>query len=263
MDGEDAGQAGSLEAPTATALPDPQKEVRVLDLDTPHQKYFTQDGQLVPGGSTIAGIGDDKSGMVHVAWKLGKEGKDYKKEWKRASTIGSGAHFLIEGFLVGFEADITSALTEDEQKIAHKVFDKFLEKWKGLDLEFIASELQLVSEVYRYGGTLDIVCKRRTDGRKFLLDIKSSKGIYTSYLCQLASYEKLYNENNDEPLSGRAIWRLGKGNVLDQEVAWLTHKDVETYFRKFLKKLALYYDDYSTGEAQTSTSSKQKARGRK
>jgi hypothetical protein len=63
--------------------------------NAPHQKYFLSDGTQVPGGSTICKIGDDPSALIHWAWKLGSEGKDYRKERDKAADIGTIAHFLI------------------------------------------------------------------------------------------------------------------------------------------------------------------------
>ena len=47
----------------------------------PKGGYKLEDGTRVPGVTTVAGAYGDKGGLVHAAWKLGSEGKDYRKEW--------------------------------------------------------------------------------------------------------------------------------------------------------------------------------------
>lgn len=76
--------------------------------------------------------------------------------------------------------------------------------WPGLThIRLVAQEIQLVSERYRYGGTLDAVGVDNKD-RYVLLDWKTSKGIYTNFMLQLAAYNNVWNENSDREISGGA-----------------------------------------------------------
>ena len=67
---------------------DGRKIVR-LEKTRAHQKYPLKDGTDVPGASTIAKIGEDSSGLIHWAWKLGMEGQDYRKVRDKAADIGT------------------------------------------------------------------------------------------------------------------------------------------------------------------------------
>ena len=68
-------------------------------------------------------------------------------------------------------------------------------------LEIVAQEMQLVSEQYRFGGTPDAIGMIR--GELCLVDWKTSNGIYSDYLLQIAAYRLLWEENHpDQPLNG-------------------------------------------------------------
>ena len=54
------------------------KETAKLERHKPHQTY-TLDGITIPGVTTVLGIIDKSGPLIHWAWKLGMEGKDYKK----------------------------------------------------------------------------------------------------------------------------------------------------------------------------------------
>src|ERR1051326_1325284 len=78
-----------------------------------HQRYKLSDGTIVPGGSTIAKIGDDTSALMYWAWKCGMDGKDYRKVKCEAADIGSLAHFLVECHLRGQTPDYSEFSKQD------------------------------------------------------------------------------------------------------------------------------------------------------
>jgi hypothetical protein len=54
-------------------------------------------------------------------------------------------------------------------------------------------EQTFVSNHLKFAGTLDRICT--IDGKTYVLDIKTSNGIYNSYWLQLAAYKELYNHS--------------------------------------------------------------------
>ena len=62
----------------------------------------------------------------------------------------------------------------------------------GITSNLVVKILKRVLNVPKIGfaGTLDRICK--IDGKVYVLDIKTSNGIYNSYWLQLAAYEQLY-----------------------------------------------------------------------
>jgi len=212
--------------------------------NAPHQKYHLSDGTQVPGGSTICKIGDDAGALIHWAWNLGKEGKDYRKERDKAADIGTIAHFLIEAFLNGFVADLEDYDQADIDK-ALGCYNKFVDWWEEQNLEKVSTEIQLVNESYRYGGTIDLIAKKK-NGDHVLIDFKTSKAISPSYWRQCAGYAALWNENQEvngfnaiNQITSHAIVRIGKQDEGDFEVVW--KDDLSKEWFVFQKQVDLYW----------------------
>jgi hypothetical protein len=162
--------------------------------------YFLKDGTKVPSVTTLLGRFKESGGLIHWAWALGKEGKDYRKEKDIAADAGTLAHAAIDDFIhkrdFKWPTDCDSEILEKAQS----AYSAFME-WQGYT-ELVAdkTELPLVSEKYKFGGTFDaiLIKKRRAMG-----DWKSSNSIYPEYLCQLAGYGILWDENfPDQPIDG-------------------------------------------------------------
>jgi hypothetical protein len=213
-----------------------------------HQKYVTTDGTVVPGASTVAKVGSDSSALLHWAWQCGVDGLDYRKVRDTAADIGTLCHFMIECHLTGKEPDL-DAFSADDIKRAKVSFDKFREFWEREELKIINPETVLVSDKYRYGGTLDAPCTNK-NGDIILVDWKTSKAIYDEYLYQLAGYENLWNEDGGEfgqtKINRRVIVRIGKKDEGDFEVRWLS--DLKNEFEIFKAQLNLYWAKRNAGK---------------
>jgi hypothetical protein len=75
------------------------------------------------------------------------------------------------------------------------------EWWRMHEFKIVATEMPLVSEAHRFGGTIDCVM-RDSAGRLAIGDWKSSKAIYPDMLWQVAAYGALWNETQDEKIEG-------------------------------------------------------------
>ena len=80
--------------------------------------------------------------------------------------------------------------------------------WDVAGYKFLASEVQLVHEEKRYGGTLDIMAATPTE--TVLIDLKTSKGIYPDQFWQVAAYGELYRLSTGRVPSKYIICRIGK-----------------------------------------------------
>jgi len=224
-----------------------------LERGKPHQKYILQDGTEVPGGSTICKIGDDPAALIHWAWNLGREGKDYRKERDKAADIGTIAHFLIECFLTQQVADLSDYSQADIDK-ALVCYNKFHDWWEEQDLQVVATEIQLVNEAYRYGGTIDLIAANKETGHHILIDFKTSKKISEAYWRQCAGYAALWNHNQPEAeyeamgepclcktnqIKSHAIVRIGKQDEGDFEVVW--KEDLSNEWEVFQRQVDLYW----------------------
>lgn len=209
-----------------------------LEKTKTHQKYLLTDGREVVGVTTALGI-MNKPALLAWAWAEGKAGRDFRKVKDQAADIGTLAHFLCECHLKGIEADTSEFSPADLSKAENAVI-KFMTWWDKERFTLVASESQLVSKTYEYGGTLDIVAKDK-DGILHLIDIKTSKACYEEYWFQVAAYRQLWNESLEHQwIEGKTyIVRIGKeANEDDFETPSRTNLDKE--FDVFLKCLALY-----------------------
>jgi hypothetical protein len=172
------------------------------------------------------------------AAKLAREGKDWKHELQGAADTGSIAHFRVECFLRSEEPDLIE-FTEEEIRASDIAYERFLEFWAKAEMEPIAIEAQLTSEIYGYGGTLDLI-GRNPDSDFFLFDWKTSKAIYDSHLFQCSGYYQLWNENQPDMALDRAcIVRMGKDKKSGFEQRWITKKSMGIYWDVFLCQLNL------------------------
>lgn len=161
--------------------------------------YHTKDGTKVPSVTTVISRFKESGGLIHWAWNLGKEGKDYREERDKAADAGTIAHQAVDDFIHG--RNTNPVFTDDDVgERAKRSYGAFLEWSQQTQLVVTHTEMPLISEKYRFGGTFDaiLIQKRRAMG-----DWKTSNSVYPEYLLQLAAYGKLWEENYpDEPIDG-------------------------------------------------------------
>lgn len=172
-----------------------------------HQRYILKDGSEVKGASTIAKV-DDKMANRLAAWgnKLGLKGINCSKRKDQQADAGSVAHFMIQCHFQRHIPDFRK-VSQEAVNIGDDIFNRFMTWWVDNDLTWIASETEYVSETYRYGGTLDIAALDQKE-RVWLMDVKTSKGIYFNQKTQIAGLGQLWNENGKKAFHKLMIVRL-------------------------------------------------------
>jgi hypothetical protein len=178
----------------------------------PTQIYKLNDGTIVPGTTTIIGasLGWGKQRLIGWAYKRGKEGLPMREEVDKACEIGTLAHAMAEADVKGKPPPSTEASPEDIVKKAKAAYGSFL-AWKEMShLTLQGSEIPLVSERLRYGGTLDGI--GTVFGRRALVDFKTSNHSYPDHVIQVAAYSWLYEEAHPGDIleGGAHILRFGK-----------------------------------------------------
>ena len=153
-------------------------------------RYRLNDGTVVPGTTTITGRFKDSGGLMHWAFKQGKEGKQrLYEERDKAAAAGTLAHDLIEAHVSGVEHAIPPGLDPETEARALKGFAAFRRWFADSRVRILATEVPLVSEEWRFGGTIDAL---GLWGQQYwLLDWKTSKGVYADHVAQLAAYRHL------------------------------------------------------------------------
>jgi hypothetical protein len=180
--------------------------------------YKLADGTKVPSVTTILKIKDPgalinwayKTGRTHgVMEGQGKEAPSGLYDGNDALAIGTCVHEMCEVFVKGgdpmrhLEETMEKAKTLDPAAFRAQVVSAYsaFEFWcKGTQLEIIDCEVPVLSEVHRYGGTLDFIGK--LNGKIVLGDFKTSGGVYPEYLIQLVAYAKAYEECTGTKIDG-------------------------------------------------------------
>lgn len=150
--------------------------------------------------------------------------RNFKEVSKDALDIGSEVHDAVEYYLK----------TGKERKIntpeSISAFIAFLEWKDSVKLEVIETE-KTVSGNY-YAGTLDLLCT--IDGKRYIIDIKTSKAIYPEYRYQIAAYRAL-----EEGVEGSGVLRLDKETGLPEFKDF--SKSYENDLKVFMAMVDLYY----------------------
>jgi len=208
-----------------------------------HQVYRLKDGTRVPGCTTITGV-MDKPVLKVWANKLGLglitgEPTELGKYMDNLADIGTLAHKMVEnhiGKIMKVEIDEDySDYNEKQISMAENAALKFFSWEKENKVEYLASELQMVSEKHRFGGCCDIYAL--LNGKKTLIDLKTSKGIFGEMFTQVAGYKMLLEENG-YPVENVKILRIGRDESegFDDKSVPL----IETHQKRFLVCLELY-----------------------
>lgn len=211
--------------------------------------YKTQKGLKVPGVTTVLNIlnkpalldwsaKEERKGVMDCLLnkKIMPDKYFYTMIRDTSASIGTICHFMCECFLKGEEPDLSEFLPEEVEK-AKNGFRKFVEYWNQSGFKILHNELALVDDEFEYGGSLDIVCTDK-DGNIILLDLKTSKALYSEYWVQISAYRELYNNQNEKKITRCIIVRIGKEEVGDME--FQENNALDNYFDLFLGALACH-----------------------
>jgi len=173
----------------------------------PKQGYRTKDGKKVPGVTTIIGRFKDSGGLLWWAFEQGKLAEQgvinslYDKR-DEAADAGTLAHAYVEKYINTGEIPILSANPTDIEIQAYQGFQNYLQWAENNRIKITKQEMEMVSEVYKFGGCPDAI-GIDANGKLCLLDWKNSNAIYQDYLIQLSAYRQLHEENHpDQPITG-------------------------------------------------------------
>lgn len=178
-------------------------------MSRPKGGYKTKDGEKCPGVTTILGRFKDSGGIIFWAWEQGRDGFDFRETRDSAAEAGTFAHALVEWHISGKSDDELTALIEAEKvapkvlERAQKAYSNYLNWERFTKLKVVKTEMSLVSEAHKFGGTFDGIAVVEIEGKRSLADWKTSGAIYRDALVQVAAYKGLWEENfPDQPIEG-------------------------------------------------------------
>ena len=200
-----------------------------------HIRYKLKDGMIVPGATTITRL-LAKPALVKWSNNLGLKGIDVNKFVDDLAEIGTLAHLMCVDHLKKEKRDYLEDYNKSQIKQAKHAFGKFLKWEKEHNPVLIEAEYSHVSEVHRFGGTIDLYCI--VDGKKTLIDIKTSKGIFPEHFTQISAYKTLLEENHNEVDDVR-ILRIGRTEAEGFEYREVPRVDL--HWKRFQRLLEIYY----------------------
>lgn len=158
-----------------------------------------------------------------------------RTEWKNAretaADIGTEIHDKIHKYIT-YGRDACG----DMRPEVENGFLAFLDWEKANKVKWVQMELQVVSRIHGFAGRLDAICD--FNGKRYLIDFKSSKSFYDEMPMQLAAYRIAAAENGSQT-EGIGILRLDKETGLPE---WKDYSDVQEQHEKaFIHLLKFYY----------------------
>jgi hypothetical protein len=238
----------------------------------PKSHRYKLDGQWVPGVTTLIGKGLPKPALPYWSAKMVAEwvadNPDLTEDLKRmggrgpavaflkelpwakrdeAAIRGTDVHALAEKVVNGEEVDVPEHLAAHVQG--------YVDWLDTTDLVPILTERPVASRQWQYAGTFDLIAN--LEGQTYLLDIKTSSGVYGSTALQLTAYGNaefyLDQDGTEQPMP--TIDRYGVLHVTDygttlhylpadqNEAAWKDFLHVQ-----FVGRRAKQIDTYLTEE---------------
>lgn len=123
---------------------------------------------------------------------------------RKAADEGTQTHSLIERYLTGEKIDWLDEKGHATCSLpVWQMLLKFVEFWETEKPELVESEIHLFSDIHKIAGTCDLVVRMR--GELWILDIKTSNSVHTSYDLQLAAYTYCWNETFEEKVTRNGI----------------------------------------------------------
>lgn len=137
-----------------------------------------------------------------------------KAHWQKkkdAGDIGMLMHNWIENYINGENPGMPV------NEMLKEGVDNFLAWVKINDVKFLKAEEPIYSRKFKYAGIMDFICT--IDGKLYVGDIKTSKGIYPEYLLQTSAYRYAREEEYPkEEYVGQVIVRVGKDGSFETAI---------------------------------------------
>jgi hypothetical protein len=156
----------------------------------PDSRYYRRNGKYYPSVTYV--LGYYPKGKFFENW-LKQVGFASDYIVKKAAEEGTQVHELCEAYLNGEEL----RFLDDKGRPQYnpdvwQMFLRFVEFWETIKPTLIETEVHLFSDVLKVAGTCDLIVE--IDGKLWLLDLKTSNQLQTTYELQTAVYGQCYEE---------------------------------------------------------------------
>lgn len=162
-----------------------------------HSTYYDNWGNEVPSVTTILKM-VNKPELIGWAHYMGTRHISIESILEKSSYFGNSIHDYLECYFTGgcYIPLFSEMLNEEDYKKATNNFRWFM---KDKTFDCVLSEVARSNNLF--GGTLDYYGE--FNGKKMLIDFKTSKDVYPTYLLQLGGYYELIK--NEVEVDGAGI----------------------------------------------------------
>ena len=205
----------------------------------PKQEYNKNFTQITTNDSRFYEDGEKTYPSVTYVLQYFPKGK-YFEEWlkkvghsadylaKKAADEGTIVHNLAERYLLGEEIKLMQGGKPQYDLKVWKMFLRFVDFWETSGAELLETEVFLYSDTLKVAGTCDIVCK--IDDEIWVLDIKTSNNLQTTYDLQSAIYARCFEECYEAKVDRVGIlWLKSKSRGEDKAGKRMKGKNWEVY----------------------------------
>lgn len=174
-----------------------KKIKRVLDISDDHlqittkdSRYYQRNGKYYPSITYVLSM--YPKGPHYIEW-IKKHGYNSELIARKAAEDGTMVHNLCEYYLLGHEISyLDSNLVPKYSNEIWQMFLRFVDFWETYKPTLIETEVHLFSDELKIAGTCDIVCE--INGEVWIIDLKTSNAIQSTYEIQTSIYKKCYEE---------------------------------------------------------------------
>jgi hypothetical protein len=167
----------------------------------PDSRYYLRNGEYYPSITYI--LQYYPKGKYFEDW-LKQVGNNADYIVRKAAEDGTQTHGLCESYLNGEELNFLTPSGDPKYDInIWQMFLRFVEFWETFNPTLIETEVHLFSDEWKVAGTCDLIVE--IEGKRWVLDIKTSNHLHTTYDFQTAVYGKCYEECFDKKIDHRGI----------------------------------------------------------
>ena len=226
-------------------------------MGTPRGGYWHNNVKLVSVTQALGRFKDSKQ-LIAWAYRQGREHENMRARGiedaptnlydkvQEAANAGTIAHNMIEGDILDTPYTIPEGTEQPVIVAAQAAFEAY-RRWRtGSKLTITDTELGLKSTKHMFGGTLDAL--GLIDGKTVMIDWKTSNGVYSDYLIQVAAYAMLVEENTGQTMDGGFhLLRVSKTSGSFNHHHWPYESIMPLCGDQFLDYVRCYYRDYKVG----------------
>lgn len=205
-----------------------------------HREYYNKQGQIVPSVTTIVKLLEKENLSNWHNWMGLVRHINTANYLEQKAQYGQYCHTLFETYFMGllsYSMKDPRFVTDDEFRLILKKFNWLKQKFETLGIRVINMEMGMDGK--RFGGTLDMLAMHHNNNRVFLIDLKTSKKVYSSHFLQLAGYTMLLEEVFGISVTDVGIFCLSQS---EEQMLQLVKRENNRHNEEiFLKLLDIYY----------------------